>query len=786
MRKMRGFSKTLAVVLCVTLLLSGIVLPQGVVASDVTTGLDKVYPDNLLTESVFSEYFTAASGDCSFSVSNNDEYLMEISKGAVIPSKSAIEADRYVISFDALLPENGSDVGIRFKANAAGTSAFRGLRILNTGWGSVAVYSKTPTTQGGLGDNATPRPTAGDWTHVELVVTETDVTVTLTSGTTGNSYTYTAWAYNAAGDTLSNYIAFYQEGSGTTVKNFQVYTIPEPVADVEGTVYPKNLLASKYVFNEYFIDKNSTCTFTEESGEYVMKVQPGTSCVDGSGIVSKTPIDAKEYIISFDAKFSASDVGCGGPVFLYKTNAGTDEFMGTFWNATSATAMNVHHKVSVASDASVSQPEAKYYQSRPSTEWMHVVYEVTETAVSCTFTSGAATSTYTVAYADKGFSDGLEGYVAFLTQNAGDYYYIKNFQIITETAAEEADGLYPSNLFADSKIYGEYFNDTNAKGTLAVADEAYVLQVVQGAVIPTQAEITADKYTISFDALLPGNGSDVGIRFKADAAGTAAFRGLRILNTTWGSVAVYSKTLTAQTSLGDNATPRPTAGDWMHVVIAVDATNVTVTLTSGTTGKSHTYNVWEYNTAGDTLGQYIAIYQEGSDTTIKDFQIVTAQTVSDQEIPVKDGYLFSGYYADAALSEQYTEITGTAYRKFVDANVLSVKAQKSDGDTAGRKDVRFVTSVDSLNYGKVGFEITVGNKTITKETTTVYEPLQAGTAQVDPSTFSSQSQYMAAYSLWDIPESAFDTDIKVRAYWVTPDGLIVHGAYRTVTVNGLA
>lgn len=784
MRKSRKCSKIVSVVLALALLASGIVLPQGVVASDVTTGMDKVYPDNLLTESVFSQYFTAASGACSFTVSDNDEYLMEISKGAVIPSKSAIEADRYMISFDALLPENGSDVGIRFKANAAGTSAFRGVRILNTGWGSVAVYSKTPTAQGGLGDNATPRPTAGDWMHVELAVTETDVTVTLTSGTTGNSYTYTVWTYNAAGDALSNYVAFYQEGSATTVKNFQVYTIPEPVADVEGTVYPKNLLASKYVFNEYFTDTNSTCTFTEESGEYVMKVQPGTYCVDGSGIVSKTPIDAKEYIISFDAKFSASDAACGGPVFLYKTNAGTDEFMGTFWSAYSATAMNVMHKVSVADDTSVSQSEAKYYQNRPSTEWMHVVYEVTETAVTCTFTSGAVTSTYTVAYADKGFSDGLEGYVAFLTQNAGDYYYIKNFQVITETAAEAPDGLYPSNLFADSKIYGEYFNDTSAKGTLAVVDEEYVLQVVQGAVIPTQTAVTANKYTISFDALLPENGSDVGIRFKANAAGTSDFRGLRFLNTGWGSVAVYSKTPTAQGSLGDNATPRPTAGDWMHVEVVVDATNVTVTLTSGTTGKSHTYDVWEYNSAGDTLGQYIAIYQEGSATTIKNFQIVEAYDVTAEETPTKDGYVFSGYYADAEGGTLYTEESGEAYRKFVDANVLSVKAQLSDG-TDGNKDIRFVTTVDSLNYTKVGFQITVGSKTITKESRTVYESLAAGTEQVSPSVFSSQSQYMAAYSLWEIPTSAFDTDITVQAYWETPNGTVVYGAARVVTVNGL-
>ncbi|MBR5500222.1 MAG: hypothetical protein IKV74_01700 [Clostridia bacterium] len=152
------------------------------------------------------------------------------------------------------------------------------------------------------------------------------------------------------------------------------------------------------------------------------------------------------------------------------------------------------------------------------------------------------------------------------------------------------------------------------------------------------------------------------------------------------------------------------------------------------------------------------------------------------------GNVFSGYFKDAACAIPYdagdSEDPGAAYVKFVDANVLSVKAQKSDG-TDGKKNIRFVTTVDSLNYKKVGFEITVGGKTIFKETTKVYEALQAGTQQIEPGVFSSQSCYFAAYSLWEIPESAFDTEIKVRAYWETPNGIVVYGAYKTVTVNGL-
>ncbi len=793
MRKARGFSKAVAVVLCMALLMTGFVLPQGAVASDVTVGMNAVYPENLLTEEVFGTYFSG-SATTTFS----DGAMTVSGSGGLLTSKAPINADTYVISFETKF---ASEVGLRFKTNTA-ADRFYGIRLLNSGEYTLGM-AKSRTDQDiplyGKPAYSSTYDSAENWMTVTIEVGKTSALVTLEYVAVDGSDAIKSYtvdyntAYTPASNSdisyetylagVENYIAFYREGGDFTVRNFQAYTIPQEVEDVEGTLYPKNLLTSKYIFNEYFTDANNTCTFTQEDGEYVMKVQPGTSCVVGSGIVSKKAIDAKEYTISFDAKFSTTEA-CAGPVFLYRTDAATDEFLGTFWNAYSATSMNVMYKASSAGAAAVSQGEAKYYQARPSSTWMHVTYVVTETGVTCTFSSGTGTASYTTTYADKGFSNGLDSHIAFLTQNAGDYYYIKNLQVMTETTTA-CDGQYPNNLFAGQGLYTKYFNDSSSKGTLGVNNGDYILNIVQGAVIPTTATIDAEQYTISFDALLPENGSDVGIRFKTNAAGTSDYRGLRILNTTWGSVAVYSKTPAAQTSLGDNANPRPTAGEWMHVVIAVDATNVTVTLTSRTTGKSHTYDVWAYNTAGDTLGQYIAIYQEGSATTIKNFQVVTAKSVSAQDIPVKDGYVFSGYYTDATLSESYTETTGTAYRKFVDANVLSVKAQKSDG-TDGAKNVRFVTSVDNLNYGKVGFEITVGNKTITKETTTVYTALQAGTQQVDPSVFSSQSQYMAAYSLWEIPQSAFDTEIKVRAYWETPEGLIVYGAFRTVTVNGLA
>ena len=50
---------------------------------------------------------------------------------------------------------------------------------------------------------------------------------------------------------------------------------------------------------------------------------------------------------------------------------------------------------------------------------------------------------------------------------------------------------------------------------------------------------------------------------------------------------------------------------------------------------------------------------------------------------------------------------GTAYAKFVADEILGVKAQLNKGakETDDKATMRFVTSVDSLDYSKVGFKV---------------------------------------------------------------------------------
>ena len=79
--------------------------------------------------------------------------------------------------------------------------------------------------------------------------------------------------------------------------------------------------------------------------------------------------------------------------------------------------------------------------------------------------------------------------------------------------------------------------------------------------------------------------------------------------------------------------------------------------------------------------------------------------------PKKEGKVFAGWYTDETCAEPLGQdvTTGKWYAKFVDEDVLSVKAQVIAGTEATDKktDIRFVSTVDSLEYQEVGFEVVI-------------------------------------------------------------------------------
>ena len=164
----------------------------------------------------------------------------------------------------------------------------------------------------------------------------------------------------------------------------------------------------------------------------------------------------------------------------------------------------------------------------------------------------------------------------------------------------------------------------------------------------------------------------------------------------------------------------------------------------------------------------------------------------------KPGYVFAGWYKSAndvstnVLSDAVLQNGATAYAKFVDADVLTVKARipLSAYVTDEKIDIQFVTTVDSLNYREVGFDITINGIKKTFPLKTVYTQLysvgkdsETFDSLVASEEFCSSSEYFCAYSVWGVPNAHFDTGIVVTPFWTTLDGTRVEGETSTRTVS---
>ena len=126
--------------------------------------------------------------------------------------------------------------------------------------------------------------------------------------------------------------------------------------------------------------------------------------------------------------------------------------------------------------------------------------------------------------------------------------------------------------------------------------------------------------------------------------------------------------------------------------------------------------------------------------------------------------------------------------------VLGVRIQLTNGTTAasGQTSLRLVSTVDSLRYRSVWFEITVrqGDTVLAEKhrevVRTVYQRVGASAEDRIISyeayeEFSPVSQYFSTFTISDIPNAYFDADIICTAYAILPDGTEVLGD--TVTVN---
>ena len=193
----------------------------------------------------------------------------------------------------------------------------------------------------------------------------------------------------------------------------------------------------------------------------------------------------------------------------------------------------------------------------------------------------------------------------------------------------------------------------------------------------------------------------------------------------------------------------------------------------GSDGRYFVYNGSEFNEI-----------QENSWIIPKGYLLVDTYKAAGT-VPEQTGKVFAGWFADSAFTTPYTETTGNAYAKFVDAAVHITKAQLRAETTAesDSTDIRFVSTVDALDYAEVGFYITYGDKTVTAKTKDVYKSVNGASTTYTPTHFSEESSWFFTYLLTGVPKSAFDGEFTVQAYWKTLDGTVVTGAAKTFTVS---
>lgn len=170
-----------------------------------------------------------------------------------------------------------------------------------------------------------------------------------------------------------------------------------------------------------------------------------------------------------------------------------------------------------------------------------------------------------------------------------------------------------------------------------------------------------------------------------------------------------------------------------------------------------------------------------------------------EKTEISGEWLFAGWYttADCVDTVKSSVLKGEAYAKFVSADVLSVKCQISTNTipTSDSTLLRCISSVDSLKYSAVGFDLVTpyvdeNGETIEKnmEGSTVGTRIQvteaneANPCNYSPKVVDTESEYFYS-AVETIEDDYFDNGFLVQPYWITKDGTKVFGVSRYITVN---
>lgn len=227
-----------------------------------------------------------------------------------------------------------------------------------------------------------------------------------------------------------------------------------------------------------------------------------------------------------------------------------------------------------------------------------------------------------------------------------------------------------------------------------------------------------------------------------------------------------------------------------YYALVVDGNNNTATL--GTEAEPLTIGI----NVEESIHRHI---QEYSATDAKTYVGVKAPDCEEE------GYLFAGWYADEKCIttpiRTASAVSGTSYALFISDDVLSIQAQLSanmaddDATNDGGGKLRFVTTVDTLNYKEVGFYVSFDkdgdgtSETLTRSSNEVYTELYAiGTEDkdpkaIEPTAFCDISTYFKACTVSGITENYKKLQFTVTPFWTTLDGITVDGVTAVKSAN---
>ena len=169
------------------------------------------------------------------------------------------------------------------------------------------------------------------------------------------------------------------------------------------------------------------------------------------------------------------------------------------------------------------------------------------------------------------------------------------------------------------------------------------------------------------------------------------------------------------------------------------------------------------------------------------------KTTAEWTYPTQDGKVFAGWFTDETYTTPYTETTGNAYAKFVDAGLMAVKFQFNSDATVNSDtvNIRFLTAIKDTKLASVTFNVALAtrNKSWTMTETKCYSSVLeseggATVAANAASVFETEdATYFVVHTLNGVPKAVFGENFTASVSWTTLDGTVVTGATRTFNVN---